>query len=333
VRVALAGLGAAATGGHLPALLDLESEGRLTIVGACDPDQRRRVAARHLFPRIPTFHSADEMLRSVDSELTVIAAHPAVHAELASCAAAHRQHILCEKPAAVTPAQLRQLCAIREHYPDRALVASYQYRFSRPWLMIAPFLHAAARSGRRVAIEVEVERCATDRRAMSSWRDDPAMGGGLADHAVHFLALAREPGHRFGVERAARDYDPRGRELVTARLSSGSNLVDLTVSYRAPSRSTAVTLRCGRLAVHWTDHELRLARDGSPGQPLVVRALSDRSYVDALYHPMYRDLLASLDDPEWRRERAEELADVAECLTVLLAAASAAAPEPVALAA
>ncbi len=293
MRIALAGIGAAASNGHLPALLWLESEGRVKVVGACDPDEHRRVAARRLFPRIPTFASASEMLQSVNSELTVIAAHPAVHADLATDAANHHQHILCEKPAGGTPEQLSQLAAIRERHPDRALIASYQYRFSPTWIALTPFLRAAARSNKPVYMSVEVERCATDPRAMSSWRDDPAMGGGLADHAVHFLALARELGGSLIVETASRDYDHQRRERVTARVSVGLNPVDLSVSYGAAARSTTVKLRAGDLAVRWRDRELRVdqgrpAWASSSSSGAVGQVVRRRSLLPHVFRPSRR---------------------------------------------
>lgn len=321
MRVSLAGLGAAATRGHLPALRGLEAEGRVRVVAACDPDERQRVAVQHALPHLPTFASADEMLHSVDSDLMVIAAPPAAHASLAVLAADHRRHILCEKPAGCALAQVSELAAIWQQQPDRALVASYQYRFSPPWVAIAPILCAAARSGQRVVVSVEVQRTSTDRRAMSSWRDDPAMGGGFADHAVHFLALGRDLGHPFEVDLASREYDAAGREWVSARLLAGSNLLDLSVSYRAPVRSTTLILSCGERTLRWTDGELTVERKDRHTQSFSVPSLSDRSHIDTLYLPMYRDFLSGLGRSEWRRERADELIEVGRCLTMLLAEA------------
>jgi predicted dehydrogenase len=334
LRVSLAGLGAAATRGHLPALLKLESEGRVQVVGACDPDERQRAAVQQGFPRLPTFASADEMLESVGSELAVIAAYPAAHAALATIAAGHGQHILCEKPAGGTPAQMSQFAAIWRRQRSRGLVASYQYRFSDPWIVASTFLRAAARSGQRVVMSVEVERTSTDRRAMSSWRDDTAMGGGLADHAVHFLALGRELGHPFTVDFATRKYDSVGRERVRALVSAGPNLLDISVSYRAARRSTTLMLSCGKLRLRWRGRNLTIEEDGRCGRPVSVPSLSDRSHVDALYLPMYRDLLAGLGNLRWRHDRADELIEVGCCLNMLLAETEPSIPvEPTALAA
>jgi hypothetical protein len=43
--------------------------------------------------------------------------------------------------------------------------------------------------------------------------------------------------------------------------------------------------------------------------------------VDALYLPVYREVLAAAEDPGWRHERARELADVGSSLVRLLAMA------------
>ena len=334
MRVSLAGLGAAATRGHLPALRQLESDGLVEVVAACDPDKRQRAAVLLALPGLPIFASAEEMLESVESDLMVIASPPAAHASLAVRAADHRQHILCEKPAGCTVAQVSELEAIWERRQDRAFLASYQYRFSPPWKSISRILRAAARSRQRVAISVDVQRTSTDQRAVSSWRDDPAMGGGFADHAVHFLALGRELGRPFAVEFASREYDSEGREQVSARLWAGSNPLDLSVSYRAAVRSTALTLSWGKTTLRWRNGQLRSERKNRHPKLFSVPSLSDRSCIDTLYRPMYCDLLKGLGSSRWRHERADELIEVGRCLTTLLTEAEQALPaEPTMLAA
>jgi len=317
--VSIIGLGAAATRGHLPALRKLEREARVQVVAACDPDGRQRMAARRAMRELPTFESAEEMLGSVDSDLTVIAAPPHVHASLATLAAEHRQHIVCEKPAGCTPADVEEMVAVWRQHQDRVLFASYQYRFSRPWLAIARIARAAARSGWRIDMSVDVQRDSTDRHAISNWRADPAMGGGLADHAVHFLALAREMGRPFAIDLASREFDPAGREKVNACLLAGSNLFDLSVSYQAAVRSTTLTLSIGDKTIRWKDGRLAIERKDRPTHWFSVPSLSDRAHVDALYLPMYRDFLAGSGSLRWRRDRAEELTEVGRCLAMLLA--------------
>lgn len=322
MRVAIAGLGAAAVRGHLPALERLAKAGKVTIVGGCDPDEQRCHALQRTFPGVPTFESATEMLASVHSELFVIAAHPKAHAELAMLAATHGQHILCEKPAGCTPAQVAEFAAVRRHYPERALVAMYQYRFSRPWILATQFLRAVANSDRRVVMTVDVQRPSTDQHASSNWRDDPAMGGALADHAVHFLALARTLRGSLDVVSSEREYDIRCRERVRAHLLVGPDTLDVSVSYGADRRSTSIALICGDLALRWVDRTLTLERGGRQGHPRIVPTLADRSHIDALYRPMYQDLLAGLRRSTWRRRCAHELLEVAQSLTALLAEAS-----------
>jgi predicted dehydrogenase len=322
MRVALAGLGGAAKRGHLPALLELEREGSVTLVGACDPDPERHAAVWARARSLPVFESTEEMIKSVDSELIVIATPPSVQAEIARLVSIHRQHILCEKPAGVTPEQIDVFEALQQGQRDLGLLGSYQYRFSPAWeKVISPFLREAVRSGRPVTMSVDVQRPATDCHAVSNWRDDQAMGGGLADHAVHFLALGRELGRRFDTDIALREYDIDGRERVHARLAAGPNLVNISVSYRAAIRSTVLTLSCGSQTLRWEDAVLRRERDGTCGSVESVPSLSDRSHVDALYRPMYCDLLAGIHDRDWRHDHAQELLDVGRCLTSLLAKA------------
>ncbi len=257
----------------------------------------------------------------VESDLLVIAADPSAHADLAMLGAANGQHILCEKPAGITSSQLAALAAIRERHPERGLIASYQYRFSRQWSLFARFLKAAARSSRPVTMSVDVMRPYTDQHAVSDWREDPAMGGGLADHAVHFMALAREMSGPLEVLDAERRYDGHGRERVNAHLTVGENRIDMSVSYQAPERSTRLAVTCDSFLLHCKDSALALEQGDRESSQISLPALSNRGHVDALYGPMYRDLLVGIEEPNWRRLRAEELLDVSRCLTVLLATA------------
>jgi predicted dehydrogenase len=326
MRIAIAGLGAAALRGHLPALTALESEGKATIVGGCDPDQQRCAAVQRAFPGVPTFASATEMLASVRSELLAIAAHPDAHAELARLGATHGQHILCEKPAGMTPAQVSEFVAIRRRHPDRGLVAMYQYRFSWPWILATRFLRAIVKPEPHLAMFVDVQRPVTDRHASSNWRDDPTMGGALADHAVHFLALARTLRGSLEVVSSTREYDRLGRERAKASVQVGASTLDVSVSYGASKRKTNIALNSGASTLRWSDKTLTMEQEGRRRHLGTVPTLADRGHIDALYRPMYRDLLAGLRYPAWRHRRAQELLEVSQCLTALLAQAGAVEP-------
>jgi predicted dehydrogenase len=321
LRIAIAGLGAAALRGHLPALEALASEGKVTIVGGCDPDQQRCLVAGRAYPQIPMFASAQEMLASIDSGLLVIAANPGVHAELAALGAAHGQHILCEKPAGSTESHVDTFAAIRRRYPDRGLVAMYQYRFSRAWIMAVRFLQEAAKSQASFVMSVDVQRPVVDRHAVSNWREDPSMGGALADHAVHFLALARALRGPLDVVSSEREYDVYRQEHAKASLRVGMDTLDVSVDYGACERSTSISLACGEVALRWRDDALSLERRGQEGHSLRVPALADRRHIDALYFPMYRNVLAGLKHSGWRRRRAQELLEVGYGLNALLAVA------------
>ncbi len=324
MRVAIAGLGAAALRGHLPALEALATMGRVRIVGGCDSDHSRRQLMESSFPRVPTFASAAEMLAVTRSELFVIATEPKAHAELAALGARHEQHILCEKPAGSTPAQATEFARIRERWPQRGLVAVYQYRFSRPWILAKRYLQASIGRGRRFAMTVEVERPTTDRHASSNWRDDPATGGAFADHAVHFLALARVLRGSLDVVFSERRYDARRRERVRACLAVGPDTLDVSVAYGAGRRRTTIAITCGDQTLSWIDSALAVERSGHRSHPQTVPALSDRRHIDALYRPMYLDLLAGIGCARWRQRSAEELLEVSQSLTDLLAEAGSA---------
>jgi|GEM_PF-1666363 len=318
MRIALAGLGAAARRGHLPALDLLAAEHTVVVVGGCDPDPQRRLVIQQDYPSLPMFGSATEMLATVRPDLLVIATPPKAHADLAKLAATHGAHILCEKPAGLTSVDTADFAEIHRRYPERALAAMYQYRFARPWILTARFLQAIGRERRAFSISVDIERPGTDRHALSRWRDDPAMGGALGDHVVHFLALARVDRGPLRALHSSRTYDLDDHERARARVRAGLGTLNASVTYGAHARKTNVVVVCGDCTLQWTGGLLTFERGGHVLYSQAAPALCDREYVDSLYAPMYRDVLANLENAAWRRARARELLDVGQTLTQLL---------------
>lgn len=318
MRIALAGLGAAARRGHLPALDLLAVEHAVAVVGGCDSDPQRRFAIQQDYPSLPTFGSAAEMLAAVRPDLLVIATPPEAHAELAKLAATHEAHILCEKPAGLTSVDAASFTEVHRRYPERVLAAMYQYRFARPWILTARFLQVIKRERRAFSISVDIERPGTDRHALSRWRDNPAMGGALADHVVHFLALARVDCGPLRALHGSRSYDVDDHEHVRAHVRAGLGTLNASAAYGAHARKTSVVVVCGDCTLQWAGGLLTFDRGGRVLYSQAVPALCDREYVDSLYVPMYRDLFANLENATWRRSRARELLDVGQTLTQLL---------------
>jgi len=127
VRIALAGLGAAARRVHLPAYRALRE---VEVVGGADP-----AVTDGAFP-FPVFPSTEAMLEAVRPDVLAVLTPPDTHVPLARLGLAAGCHVLCEKPAALTLADADALCAAARE-ARRSVVVNQQYRFMR--------IHAAAR--------------------------------------------------------------------------------------------------------------------------------------------------------------------------------------------
>ena len=98
LRVALVGIGSAATRAHLPALREAEEAGTVRVVGVCDPDRERRDAVIAGHPEAAGFAENDEMLDATSPDVLAIATPPSAHLGEIAAAAARDVHVLCEKP-------------------------------------------------------------------------------------------------------------------------------------------------------------------------------------------------------------------------------------------
>lgn len=310
MRVALAGLGGAAFRGHLPALIGLQSDRRISLVGAADPDGERRVAAARVLRGLPLFASAEEMLASLASDVLVIATAPAAHARLVTLGVRHRQHIVCEKPLALTREQHRLVADSFAGEARLGLVPVHQYRYSPTWRLLGRCGRMADRLGLPFFLEAEVQRNGSDRRAATPWRADAASGGMLADHGVHFLALGWTISqHIEPIVSARRQHSDRGAHSA-AHLRLGSGRMRVRLCSASPTRSTRVDFRLAGAAISWHDSSATAQVKGRRLGGWRTAAISDRSHVDALYLSLYREIAGNLRDPRWRASR------IAEALTV-----------------
>jgi predicted dehydrogenase len=319
LRVALVGLGAAAFRGHLPALARLESEQAVTLVGVADLDRDRRAAIAAEQPETPVFDSVETMLASVRSDVLVVAAEPGAHARLAVLGAQHGQHLLCEKPLAITRVDHDLIAASFVGRSDLGLIAVHQYRYSPTWVSLSRWVRRVNRLRIPFRLVVHVERVGTDRHAASTWREDFERSGGmLADHGTHFLALAYTISETLEVLCVSRTDQNGRRERAGAKVHLGSGTLELHVSAAALERHTRVDVQAGGIALRWHDEALLLKARTRTLHRWGADALSDRAQVDALYVPLYRDLVANFRDASWRAHRTAEALTVGNVLIELL---------------
>jgi predicted dehydrogenase len=317
LRLAIAGLGGAARRGHLPALTGLGDAVKL--VAAADRDPGRRASIAPSLDGVEMFASAEEMLAQIDADVLVVATEPYAHANLATAAMERGLHVVCEKPLALARGDHDAIAALCADRPDLALVPVHQYRYSPPWASIRRWGRCAARLGRQYRLTVDLRRAGTDRHAASAWRADRERSGGiLADAGVHFIALAWTLDERLEPMAATRCDDNGGGERSAMQLRMGSGLFRFQAWNGAPERYTGLELKVEGVTIAWRDGLATLECGGRRLLGRRVPALSDRNHVDALYAPLYRDLVTNLACHGWRRRRTAEALGVGEALISLL---------------
>lgn len=316
MRILVAGLGNACLRGHLPALARLERAGTAEIVGVADPDPRRRQLAAERLPGVATFDTAAEMLAAIGADALVVASEPDAHPGLVRRGLERGLHVVCEKPLAVTRyahEQLVRACAVQS---EPALVAVHQYRFSPQWRAIERHARRLGRLSLPYTLTIDVERPGFDSAAVSDWRPS-ATGGMPADAGVHFLALAWRIERRLEPVRCERWRDGDG-ERSTSIAGTGAGGVRIRTWRGAPARRTRIELRGGGGAICWSDSRAEIAVGRVTLGRRRVAALSDRVHVDALYSPLYEELVYRLPERRWRARRTREALEVNATLVALL---------------
>ena len=100
------------------------------IEGIVDPF----VSASALYERIngvgiPLFDTMEDFYHHHSAELAVISTPTYLHCEQCLCALSHGSHVLCEKPAAPTAAQVEQMIEAQQKY-GRFIAIGFQWSFS-----------------------------------------------------------------------------------------------------------------------------------------------------------------------------------------------------------
>ncbi len=86
---------------HAAAISQGKVEG-MRLSALCDKDPKRLLEIQALYPDIPTFSNAEELIKSGLAEAVIIATPHYFHPPIAEKAFAHGLHVLTEKPAGVT---------------------------------------------------------------------------------------------------------------------------------------------------------------------------------------------------------------------------------------
>src|SRR5262245_26091693 len=105
LRTTVVGCGAVAQKLYRKPLQALQRQGFLRVTGLVDRTASHAQAMHSAFPRAATFEHLEEALATIESDLTLILTPIQLHAAQSVLALRRGNHVLCEKPMAVTEAQ------------------------------------------------------------------------------------------------------------------------------------------------------------------------------------------------------------------------------------
>lgn len=307
MKIGVIGLGGAAQRGHLPALQRLRQEGLLDVLIGCDPDPVARERSGSLLDA--SYVSAEEMTGDVLVDRVVLATPPSEHAGLESALREQSFDVICEKPVGFAPGTYEMFRRLAAAGPNRAFALVNQYRCAAGWQTILDWFSHSETNAEAVQMSVRVERPAPDPLANTGWRAFPEMGGLIADHGSHFVALARSVAPLDEVVTAVRDFDVHQHERAALRLQLEGGCLEMQMAYGTKTRSTCLSICQGGRSAVWVDSHLQLTH-GRRRCHLVVAPLSDRGVVDGLYVTWYRETLGALLSADRRNELCTELLDV-----------------------
>jgi len=188
------GCGVVADYGHLPAILDTSG---LELAALFDPNPERLalVAGRHGNP--PSFSEAEAFF-DAGLDAVVISSPAPFHLENIRLAAAHRCHVLCEKPLAMDDVESEAAIEVMEA-AGRMLFTGFVYRFSPVSLQIKKWIEEGVvgeiRSLRLIYLwDLHGQ---FEQNSAGEWIESPRWhgrmieGGPMVDCGVHQIDLAR----------------------------------------------------------------------------------------------------------------------------------------------
>lgn len=241
--------------------------GGAELVAACDVRPERLAWAGALYPHLRPYRNAAALLEAERPDFVEICTRPDSHRSLTELAAAHGAHVLCQKPAAETRADLLAMVAACERAGVRLMIHE-NWRF-RPWYRA---MRAALEAG-AVGRPIRLRLAHRDTRALrkDGFADQPyfagmprlillEMGPHLVDTARFLLgevaSISAQLG-RFG------DGHP-GEDVATLLLTfEGGAFGLLDLSWCAPAEAARPEWALNETVVEGDRATLRLKPEGS----------------------------------------------------------------------
>jgi predicted dehydrogenase len=219
IRVALAGLGNAATNLHLPALASIPG---VTLAGGCDPTEARRTEAAQRW-RMPAFADAEELLHQTNPDVLIVCTPPESHLAVALRAFAAGSHVICEKPIASSVAEADRILQAAAA-AGRRIAMNHEFREMPAYSAV---LDAARRDGAGVLFAQVWQNMNLPPWAEPGWRGQ-LLRGTLYEAGIHLvdymMALFGEKPVAVTATMSssgARDFDSDAIALVTLEFSRG----------------------------------------------------------------------------------------------------------------
>jgi predicted dehydrogenase len=313
IRGIILGMGKIAQTGHMPAYDDPSLTGLITIPAVVEPNPRSRALARDRYPGMKFYETLGECLQYEHPDFIDICTPPHTHTAYIEELLSHPQHILCEKPFAVTELDARMLAGKLSGTPDRVFMGCHQYRFSPVWKEFYAFRRSLSAAD-RFSLQFDVYRTEADpglKIDAAVWRTNKRISGGgiLVDTGIHYLYLC---------------YWLFGTPLsVTARtatlLYTGTDIED-TASVILEYPNGVARVNCTWAA----DRRVNSARVVTPGNSLhydgsslvrytgevrevltVPDAADKRTYI-GMYADLFREFAQQVDKKSLRQEWIDE---------------------------
>jgi predicted dehydrogenase len=318
LRGILIGTGGVARQAHLPGFLEGEGVAdRLEIVATVDP-----AAPAGPLPGIPHFREVREAAASGPIDFIDICTPTATHVDMALWGLQAGYHVLCEKPVALSEAEVARLRAARR--PGQVLMACHQYRYHPAWRQIRAWLDEG-RIGEWHLAEFQVHRTGADPGlpggAGTPWRGRraAARGGILLDHGTHLIYQALDAA---GMPQRVQCWTGRLRhagydveDTAHLLLDGGTRVVVLFLTWGGAGRENRIRFVGRDGLIDWSGGRLRLeSRHGS-----LTRDMSAELAKEG-YYRWFARLFHQFADRIERKDGEDALEDIARVARILEAA-------------
>lgn len=312
-RGILVGLGNIARQSHLPAFQDPAVADRLVLAATVDP------AVADGVPGLPHFKTLEAAIAAVQPDFIDVCTPTAFHASQSRVGLEAGCHVLCEKPVALSLAEVDELSQLARSR-GRILAPCHQYRFNPAWRQLRRWLDDGV-IGRWHLAEFHVYRPGADRGADPAavpWRArrEQSRGGILLDHGTHLIyqlvdvaGMPRSVMAWNGIlQHQAYDVEDTTQML----LDFGDRLGSFFLTWAADRRDTRIRFIGEDGSVEWTGGMLR--RSGRHGEETLDFAaqLDKRNYFR-----WFAELFLGFADAIDRQDPEPSLADLARVTRIL----------------